>query len=91
MKQYQVTRKLQVTIPKKLADKTGIRPGDSVVFEETGNDAIILKKVAGSHEKSKEVERAIEEFGKDLARIRAHVKGSESAILENLSRHVSSK
>ncbi|MDA4112917.1 MAG: AbrB/MazE/SpoVT family DNA-binding domain-containing protein [Thaumarchaeota archaeon] len=36
MKHYQVTKKLQVTIPKKLADKTGIKPGDSVAFEGQG-------------------------------------------------------
>ncbi|TLY05721.1 MAG: AbrB/MazE/SpoVT family DNA-binding domain-containing protein [Thaumarchaeota archaeon] len=28
LKQYQVTKKLQVTIPKKLAEKAGIEPGD---------------------------------------------------------------
>ncbi|TMQ00873.1 MAG: AbrB/MazE/SpoVT family DNA-binding domain-containing protein, partial [Thaumarchaeota archaeon] len=46
LKQYQVTKKLQVTIPKKLAEKAGIEPGDSVVFDEADGE-ITLRK-AGS-------------------------------------------
>ena len=36
-----VTSKLQVTVPKRLADKFGIKPGDDIVWEE-GGDAIRL-------------------------------------------------
>lgn len=32
-----VTSKLQVTIPKALADRYGIRPGDEIVWEAVGN------------------------------------------------------
>ena len=32
-----VTSKLQVTIPKKLADRLGIRPGDELEWLEAGN------------------------------------------------------
>ena len=31
-----VTSKLQVTVPKALADRYGIRPGDDIRFEEAG-------------------------------------------------------
>lgn len=91
MKHYQVTRKLQVTIPKKLAERTGIKPGDSVVFEDADNDTIILKKVTGPHQDSQAVKLAIDELGKDLARIRSQIRKSESALVENLSRNITSK
>ncbi len=32
-----VTSKLQLTLPKKLADQYGIKPGDEVEFREAGN------------------------------------------------------
>ena len=32
-----------MTLPKKLAEKRGIKPGDTVIFEESG-DAIVLRK-----------------------------------------------
>jgi AbrB family looped-hinge helix DNA binding protein len=32
-----VTSKLQLTLPKKLADQYGIKPGDEVQFREAGN------------------------------------------------------
>ena len=32
-----VTKKLQVTIPKELADRCGIKPGDDVQFDESGD------------------------------------------------------
>lgn len=88
MKQYQITRKLQVTIPKKIAERQGIRPGDSVVFEEAG-DTITLKKVAESRHSSDEVKLIIQDFARDVTSIRKHVKEVETAIVENLSRHVS--
>ena len=88
MKVYQITKKFQVTIPKRLAEKAGIKPGDAVVFEETGG-AITLKKVRAAKEKSGELRLVIEEFAKDVAEIKPHIKKAESALIENLSRHVS--
>ena len=32
-----VTSKLQVTIPKRIADMYGIRPGDTILFQEAGD------------------------------------------------------
>ena len=79
---------MQVTIPKKLADRTGIRPGDAVVFEETRDDAIIIKKVAGSKLEVEKVRSALDRFVKEMPKVRAHVRASESEINENLSRHL---
>ncbi len=90
MKQYQVTRKLQVTIPKKLADKVGIKPGDSVLFDESSG-TIILRKAEAQHRDVDDVRRAVEEFASEVRGIQAHLKRSESALVENLSRHVTAK
>jgi AbrB family looped-hinge helix DNA binding protein len=88
VKVYQITKKFQVTIPKRLAEKAGIKPGDAVVFEEI-DGAIALKKVRAAKEKSGELRLVIEEFAKDVAEIKPHIKKAESALIENLSRHVS--
>ncbi|WP_419553032.1 AbrB/MazE/SpoVT family DNA-binding domain-containing protein [Candidatus Poriferisodalis sp.] len=40
-----VTSKLQVTVPKALADRYGIRPGDEIRFEEAGE---VIRVVPGS-------------------------------------------
>lgn len=40
-----VTTKGQVTIPKPLRDKMGIRPGDEVEFEETPEGLLLRKEV----------------------------------------------
>ena len=32
-----VTNKLQVTVPKAIADRFGIRPGDDITFQIEGN------------------------------------------------------
>lgn len=90
MKIYQVTRKLQVTVPKNLAEKVGIKPGDSVVFAES-DDTILMRKVSGSIEEPNELKVSIEEFAKDVAKLKPLIHEAESALVENLSRHVSSK
>ena len=90
MKYYQVTRKRQVTIPKILADKKGIKPGDSVFFEET-QDAILLRREqesSGIDEQA--LRKLIEGFVQDVPSIRKHLKRSERALNENLSRHIRS-
>jgi len=37
-----VTSKLQITLPKRIADKHGIAPGDEIRFESTGHSITIL-------------------------------------------------
>jgi AbrB family looped-hinge helix DNA binding protein len=43
-----VTEKGQVTIPKELRERLGIRPGDEVSFEETADGVVIRKEVSES-------------------------------------------
>ncbi|MGQ9469938.1 MAG: AbrB/MazE/SpoVT family DNA-binding domain-containing protein [Nitrososphaerales archaeon] len=43
MRKYQVTRKLQATTPKKVAEKMGIKPGDSILFEEAKKGLLLRK------------------------------------------------
>jgi AbrB family looped-hinge helix DNA binding protein len=37
-----VTSKLQITLPKRIAEKHGIVPGDEIRFESTGHSIIII-------------------------------------------------
>jgi AbrB family looped-hinge helix DNA binding protein len=87
MKRYQVTKKLQVTIPKKLADKTGIRPGDSVVFEESG-EAITLRRAGRAEVNPAALRLVIEDMARDMERVGPRAKEAERALNENLSRHL---
>jgi AbrB family looped-hinge helix DNA binding protein len=87
LKQYQVTKKLQVTIPKKLAEKAGILPGDSVVFDEVGGE-ITLRKAAPQRRSAKELGRAMDEFASDLRRIAPRIREAERELNANLSRHL---
>ena len=48
-----VTTKGQVTIPKPIRDRLGIRPGDSVAFEQAPDGRIVLVKVDGTRKPSK--------------------------------------
>jgi AbrB family looped-hinge helix DNA binding protein len=92
LKQYQVTSKRQVTIPKYLAERKGIKPGDSVLFEET-KEGIVLKRAAGqSRRQDREaLRKTIEAFMmEDVPLIRKQLKRSRRALNENLSRHISS-
>ncbi len=90
MKQYRVTKKFQVTIPKKLAEKAGIAAGDVVEFEEV-NGEIILRKSFQSRWSAKELNSAIQGFASDLEKIAPRIRESGSALNENLSRHVSAE
>jgi AbrB family looped-hinge helix DNA binding protein len=87
MKEYQVTKKLQVTIPKKLADKTGIRPGDSVVFEEAGG-AITLRRAVRAAVDRRVLQSVIEAMASDMKKVGPKAREAEQALVEDLSRHV---
>lgn len=89
MRQYQVTRKFQVTIPRKLAEKTGIRPGDSVTFEESGG-AITLRRAERPEIDRDALMAAIEGLAGDMGKVGPKAKEAERALVEGLSRHVSS-
>ncbi len=90
MKLYQVTKKLQVTIPKKFAQKAGIAPGDAVVFEEV-NGEITLRKAFQRRRSAKELSLAMQEFASDLERIAPRMREAGRVLNENLSRHVGAK
>jgi|GEM_PF-2058397 len=90
MKSYQVTRKMQITIPKKLAKKMSIEPGDAVVFDEVGRD-ILVKKVGRTSKDYTELKRSIQLFAQDIPKVRKYVKFAERSMVENLSRHIRSK
>jgi len=80
---------MQVTIPKTLADRAGIRPGDAVVFEEARDEAIMMRKVAGSRMDAEKARMAFDRFAKDMAKVRAHALKAEVGMNEGLSRYLS--
>jgi len=90
LKHYQVTKKLQVTIPKKLAEKAGIEPGDSVVFDEADGE-ITLRKAGSPRRNAKELSLAMEEFASDLKRIAPRINEAGLLLNENLHRHIGVK
>lgn len=89
MKQYQVTRKLQITIPKPIAKELHIRPGDAVVFERTGR-AVLVKKASLRVDNVKEMRDAVKALAKDMRKVGKHIRLAEKALDENLSRHIGS-
>lgn len=89
MKNYQVTRKLQITIPRVLAKQLGIRPGDAVVFEQAGG-AVLVKKAGRRVTDIAELKNAVEALAKDMVRVRRYTKIAERALAADLSRHISS-
>lgn len=65
-----VTSKLQVTIPKALADRYGIRPGDEIEWEPAGNFIRVVP--AGGPRSPLEVEERLRLFDSATKRQRAH-------------------
>ena len=63
--QAKITSKGQVTVPKRIRESLGVKPGDSLVFEENGDDMIVkpLRK-----ESPFEKYRGIHRRGKGLSR-----------------------
>jgi len=89
MKQYQVTRKLQITIPKPIAKELRIRPGDAVVFERTGR-AVLVKKASARVDDVREMADAVEAFARDLRKVGVYMRSAERSLDENISRYVGS-
>ena len=89
MKQYQVTRKLQITIPKPIAKELHIKPGDAVVFERTGR-AVLVRKAAPRVRDLREMTDAVEALAQDMGRVGRYVRAAERSLGENLSRHIGS-
>lgn len=56
-----VTVKGQVTLPKKVRDKVGIKPGDRVEVRATAAGTVVIEKVAPAAESARaRIERALE-------------------------------
>ena len=89
MKQYQVTRKLQITIPKPIAEELHIRPGDAVVFERAGR-AVLVKKASSRNDSVTDMARTVEALAKDMRKVGRFMRAAERSLDENLSRHVGS-
>jgi len=89
MKQYQVTRKLQITIPKPIAKELHIRPGDAVVFERAGR-AVLVKKASSRNDSVRDMADAVEALAKDMRKVGRFVRTAERSLDESLSRHIGS-
>jgi bifunctional DNA-binding transcriptional regulator/antitoxin component of YhaV-PrlF toxin-antitoxin module len=89
MKHYQVTRKLQITVPQVLAKELRIRPGDAVVFEKVGR-AMLMRKVGMQVRGYDELKQIVEALAEDMDKVGKHVRVAERALAANLSRHISS-
>ena len=84
-----MTKNRQVTIPKKLADSAGIKPGDFVEFEVASKNSILLRKTSGRKGKNDlEVRSAILSYAKDVPKIKKQIGLAESALIENISRRL---
>jgi len=46
MEKTKVTEKYQVTIPKKIREKIGLKPGETIIVEAKSRDEIRLKRFA---------------------------------------------
>jgi len=90
MKAYHVTRKLQITIPKVLARRLGIKPGDAVFFEQTGG-TMVVKKAYRRVRDYDELVRTVQALAEDMPKVKEHVTAAERSIAASLSRHISTK
>ena len=66
-----VTTKLQVTVPKAIASRYRIRPGDDIRFEEAGEIIRVVPSGAGSPAVRLDVEARLRLFDAATARQRA--------------------
>ena len=74
-----VTSKLQVTIPKRIADEYGIAPGDEVDFVPAGDSIRLVPAGRGTSELLS-VEERLRLFDEDTARQRQHEKGMKLPV-----------
>ena len=69
-----VTSKLQVTLPKRLAEAHGIAPGDRIEFQSSGDDIRIITE-AGQRSSEMSREERLRLFDEATRRIQAGAKG----------------
>ena len=70
-----VTSKLQVTVPKALADRYGIRPGDDIRFEEAGEVMRVVPDAAAKPAEVLNTEARLRLFDAATARQRTREAG----------------
>ena len=70
-----VTSKLQVTIPKRIADEYGIAPGDEVEFLAAGDSIRLVPARRRPSEPRLALEERLRMFDEDTARQREREKG----------------
>ena len=63
-----VTSKLQVTVPKALAERYGIRPGDDILFEESGEVIRVVPANAAAPTEELDIEARLRLFDAATAR-----------------------
>ena len=63
-----VSSKLQVTVPKAIAERYGIRPGDDIRFEEAGETIRIVPADARRQKKRLDTETRLRMFDEAMAR-----------------------
>ena len=66
-----VSSKLQVTVPKAIAERYGIRPGDDIRFEEAGESVRVVPANAASQDKRLDTEARLRLFDATTARQQA--------------------
>lgn len=70
-----VTSKLQVTVPKALAQRYGIRPGDDIRFEEAGEVIRVVTAAAGETTEGLNTDARLRLFDAATARQRTREAG----------------
>ena len=73
-----VTGKLQVTVPKALAERYGIRPGDDIRFEEAGEILRMVPATAGALTEGLDIEARLRLFDAATARQRDREAGRQA-------------
>ena len=66
-----VSSKLQVTVPKAIAERYGIQPGDDISFEEAGETIRVVPPNARTQKKRLDTEARLRMFDEATARQRA--------------------
>ena len=74
-----VTSKLQVTVPKALAERYGIRPGDDIRFEGAGEVIRVVPASAGAPREGLDIEARLRLFDDATERQRKREKGRRAS------------
>ena len=75
-----VTSKLQVTLPKSIADRFNIKPGDQIDWEAAGDTIRVVPARKNARRKQTPVER-LKHFDRATERQREREKSLDSALL----------